>query len=135
MADQNIPSDLRYAETHEWVRVEGNTATIGISDFAQAELGDVVYLDLPWDGVGQPLTADKNFGNIESVKATSELVAPVSGTLSAVNDSLRDAPEQVNTNPYDQGWMLKVTLADSSGLDKLMDADAYKKFLETASGH
>ena len=136
MADQSIPSDLRYAETHEWVRVAGDKATIGISEFAQSELGDVVYLDLPWDGAGnRQLKAGEEFGNIESVKATSQLLAPVSGTVSQVNDALQDTPEQVNTNPYDKGWMLEITLSDPSEVDKLMDANAYKKFLDAGAGH
>lgn len=135
MAMTDQPENLKYAETHEWVRVEGDEAYIGISDYAQDELGDVVYLDLPWDDVGKrQFTAGEHFGDIESVKATSELFSPVSGQLIRVNDALRDQTELVNTDPYNQGWMLVIKLSDSSELDNLMDAAAYTKFLETA-GH
>lgn len=135
MAMTDQPENLKYAETHEWVRVEGDEAYIGISDYAQDELGDVVYLDLPWDDVGKrQFTAGEHFGDIESVKATSELFSPVSGQLIRVNDALRDQTELVNTDPYNQGWMLVIKLSDPSELDKLMDAAAYTKFLETA-GH
>ncbi|MGZ3599983.1 MAG: glycine cleavage system protein GcvH [Ktedonobacterales bacterium] len=133
MTDQ--PENLKYAETHEWVRVEGDEAYIGISDYAQDELGDVVYLDLPWDDVGKrEFTAGERFGDIESVKATSELFTPVGGQLVRVNEALRDQTELVNSDPYNQGWMLVIRLSDPSELDKLMDATAYTKFLETA-GH
>ena len=135
MANTDQPQDLRYAESHEWVRVEGDEATIGISDYAQDELGDVVYLDLPWNDAGsRQLKAGEHFGDIESVKATSELFSPVSGALIAVNDALQNAPEQVNDQPYGDGWMLRVRLSDPSEVDKLMDAAAYTEFLKTA-GH
>ncbi|HEX8035819.1 MAG TPA: glycine cleavage system protein GcvH [Ktedonobacterales bacterium] len=135
MAMTDQPENLKYAETHEWVRVEGDEAYIGISDYAQDELGDVVYLDLPWDDVGKrQLTAGERFGDIESVKATSELFTPVSGQLVRVNEALRDQTEFVNTDPYNQGWMLVIRLSNPSELDKLMDATAYTRFLETA-GH
>lgn len=135
MAMTDQPENLKYAETHEWVRVEGDEAYIGISDYAQDELGDVVYLDLPWDDVGKrEFSAGERFGDIESVKATSELFLPVSGQLLRVNEALRDQTELVNTDPYNQGWMLVIRLSNPSELDKLMDAAAYTKFLETA-GH
>ncbi|MGZ6388104.1 MAG: glycine cleavage system protein GcvH [Ktedonobacterales bacterium] len=135
MAKTDQPENLKYAETHEWVRVEGDEAYIGISDYAQDELGDVVYLDLPWDDVGKrEFTAGERFGDIESVKATSELFTPVGGQLVRVNEALRDQTELVNSDPYNQGWMLAIRLSDPSELDKLMDATAYTKFLETA-GH
>lgn len=135
MAKTQQPENLKYAETHEWVRVEGDTAYIGISDYAQDELGDVVYLDLPWDDAGtRALAAGEHFGDIESVKATSELFTPVSGQLAQVNAALKDRAELVNSDPYGEGWMLAITLADPAELDKLMDAAAYTKFLETA-GH
>lgn len=135
MAMTDQPENLKYAETHEWVRVEGDEAYIGISDYAQDELGDVVYLDLPWDDVGKrEFSAGERFGDIESVKATSELFLPVGGQLVRVNEALRDQTELVNTDPYNQGWMLVIKLSDPSELDKLMDAAAYTKFLETA-GH
>ena len=129
------PENLRYTKEHEWVRVEGDEATIGISDYAQDELGDVVYLDLPWDDAGsREFKAGERFGDIESVKATSELFIPVSGTLVAVNNTLQSTPELVNSQPYGDGWMLRVRLSDPAELDKLMDAAAYTEFLKTA-GH
>ena len=134
MATTDQPEDLKYAETHEWARVEGDEATIGISDYAQDELGDVVYLDLPWDDAGKrEIRAGERFGDIESVKATSELLAPVSGQIVRVNAALQDQSELVNTDPYGQGWMLVVKMSDPSELEKLMDAAAYTKFLD--AGH
>lgn len=135
MATTDQPENLKYAETHEWVRVEGDEATIGISDYAQDELGDVVYLDLPWNDAGKrEIRAGERFGDIESVKATSELLAPVGGQVIRVNDALQDQSELVNTDPYGQGWMLVVKMSDPSELEKLMDAAAYTRFL-SASGH
>ena len=135
MVQTDQPGNLKYAETHEWVRVDGDEAVIGISDYAQDELGDVVYLDLPWDNAGtRQVKAGERFGDIESVKATSELYSPVSGQVVRVNDALKDKPEAVNTDPYGAGWMIAVKLSDPSELDKLMDAAAYTKFLD-ASGH
>jgi glycine cleavage system H protein len=135
MANLNHPSDLRYTKTHEWVRVSGNEATVGISDYAQDELGDVVSIDLPWDDAGnRELQAGKHFGDIDSVKATSELFAPVSGTLVKVNESLRDAPETVNTDPYGEGWMLVIQMSDPSQVDQLMTSDQYLEFLKS-QGH
>ena len=135
MAKTQQPENLKYADTHEWVRVDGDEATIGISDYAQDELGDVVYLDLPWDDAGsRQIKAGEHFGDIESVKATSELFSPVSGQIVRVNDKLKDTSELVNTDPYGAGWMIAMKLSDPAELDKLMDAAAYTKFLET-SGH
>lgn len=134
MATTDQPENLKYAETHEWVRVEGDEATIGISDFAQDELGDVVYLDLPWNDAGKrEVRSGERFGDIESVKATSELLAPVSGQIVRVNDALQDQSELVNTDPYGQGWMLVVKMSDPSELEKLMDAASYTRFLDTSS--
>ncbi|HEU4751877.1 MAG TPA: glycine cleavage system protein GcvH [Armatimonadota bacterium] len=120
----NLPSDLKYARTHEWARVEGDEATIGITDFAQHELGDVVYLDLP--KVGQSFRAGAPFGTIESVKAVSDLYAPLSGEVVEVNEALLDAPEGVNTSPYESGWLLKLKLSDPSEVNNLLDAAAYE---------
>ena len=129
------PGDLKYAETHEWARIEGTQATIGISDYAQDELGDVVFLDLPWDEAdSRELKSGERFGDIESVKATSELFLPLSGKIVRVNEALRDKPELVNSDPYGEGWMLVVELNYSAEAEKLMDAAAYTAFLET-SGH
>jgi glycine cleavage system H protein len=127
-----IPSDLKYAETDEWVRVEGVEATIGISDFAQNELGDVVYLDLPWADAGsRTLKAGDHFGDVESVKATSPLFSPVSGLIVKVNEDLRDQAELVNSEPYGKGWMLVVRLSDPGELEKLMGAAAYEEQIKT----
>src|SRR5579859_1275152 len=109
MTASEQPDNLKYAETHEWVRVEGDEATIGISDYAQDELGDVVYLDLPWDDAGKAgVKAGEHFGDIESVKATSELFSPVSGRVIRVNEALREHAELVNSDPYGAGWMIVV---------------------------
>src|SRR5215831_4639511 len=129
------PDNLKYTETHEWVRVEGDQAYIGISDYAQDELGDVVYLDLPWDEVGKrDVAGGEHFGDIESVKATSELLSPISGTIVQVNEGLKDQAELVNSDPYGAGWMIAVRMSALDELDKLMDAAAYSAFLKTA-GH
>ncbi|MBA2287147.1 MAG: glycine cleavage system protein GcvH [Ktedonobacteraceae bacterium] len=129
MASLNHPADLKYSETDEWVRVEGDQATIGITDYAQDQLGDIVYIELPWDA-GQSLSHKGKFGDIESVKATSELDSPVSGEVVKVNGALKEAPELINDSPYEEGWMLVVKLSDPSEVDKLMSADQYKAYLE-----
>lgn len=121
------PADLKYDKEHEWVRVEGDEAVIGISDFAQDQLGEVVYVDLP--SVGDDLVAGETFGEIESVKSVSELFAPVSGAVLAVNEALDGAPEAINSDPYGDGWMVRISLADASQLDGLMSADAYESFV------
>jgi glycine cleavage system H protein len=117
------PADLKYTKDHEWIRVDGETGTIGITDFAQQQLGDVVYVDLP--EVGAHLTAGETFGTIESVKAVSELYAPVSGEVIAVNTALKDKPEDVNAKPHDS-WMIKVRLANAAETGGLLDAAAYQ---------
>jgi glycine cleavage system H protein len=119
----DTPSDLRYLDTHEWVRVTDGTARIGISDFAQDELGDVVFVDLPAEG--EEVSAGDSFGVVESIKAVSDLYAPVSGTVTAVNGDLETAPELLNEDPYGEGWLLELAIADESELDDLLDADAY----------
>jgi glycine cleavage system H protein len=132
VANSTIPADLKYATTDEWVRVQGNEATIGITDFAQHELGDVVYLDLPWDSAaGRELKREEHFGDIESVKATSPLFAPVAGSIVRVNEALKDRPEIINTDPYGAGWMLVVRLSGASGVDELLDAAAYEAHIES----
>ncbi len=120
----NFPSDLKYSKEHEWIRVEGNTATIGITEFAQKELGDIVYVEI--ETVGQTIAKDAVFGTVEAVKTVSDLFMPVSAKVSGKNEALNDAPESVNTDPYGTGWMIKVELTDPSELDTLMDAEAYK---------
>ena len=121
------PADLRYDREHEWVRVEGDIAVIGISHFAQDQLGEVVYVDLP--SAGDELAAGETFGEIESVKSVSELYSPVSGEVVEVNDDLDAAPETINTDPYGAGWMIKVKMADASQLDAMMAADEYESFI------
>jgi len=120
----NTPQNLRYAQTHEWARIEGDRATIGITDFAQHELGDVVYLELP--EVGRTYRKGAPFGTVESVKAVSDLYAPVSGEVVEVNTALPDAPEKVNTSPYDEGWMLVIRMSDPAESADLMEAAAYE---------
>ena len=117
------PSDLKYTKDHEWIRVAGDTAEIGITDYAQQQLGDVVYVDLP--EVGRAITAGESFGSIESVKAVSELFAPMSGEVIEVNAALRDHPEAVNQNPHST-WMLRVRLADPGAADGLLDSSQYE---------
>jgi glycine cleavage system H protein len=124
------PKDLKYDREHEWVRLEGGIAVMGISHFAQDQLGEVVYVDLPTAGV--VLSAGDSFGEIESVKSVSELFSPVSGEIVEVNDALSDTPETVNEDPYGDGWMIKVSLSDPSQVDALMDADGYEAFLAEA---
>ena len=121
----NIPKDLKYSEEHEWVKVEGNIARIGITDFAQDELGDIVFVELP--EVGDEVAADDAFGSVESVKTVSELYAPVSGKVVEINGELEDSPEFVNESPYDKAWMIAVEMSDPSELDKLLSADEYEK--------
>ncbi len=129
MATDDQTANLKFAKTHEWVRLDGDIATIGISQYAQQELGDVVYLDLPWNDVGQRIfKAGQHYGDVESVKATSELFTPVSGLLIAVNETLRDEAEIINSAPYGDGWMLKIQINDPSELEQLMDAAAYETY-------
>jgi len=123
-----IPEELRFTEDHEWVLVEEDVVTVGITDFAQESLGDIVFVELP--NVGTKVEAGKAFGVVESVKAVSDVYAPVSGQIVEINEELPDAPEVINTSPYEDGWMVKIKLEDSSELDELMDADAYQEFLE-----
>jgi glycine cleavage system H protein len=129
MANLNHPGDLKYSKTDEWVRVNGDEATIGITDYAQDQLGDIVYVELPWDA-GQSVSADDKFGDIESVKATSELISPISGEIIKVNEALKDHPELINDSPYEDGWMLVVKIANPSEIDQLMDANAYLQYLQ-----
>jgi glycine cleavage system H protein len=124
MANLNHPKDLKYSKTDEWVLVDGDQAIIGITDYAQDQLGDIVYVELPWDA-GQNVQQEEKFGDIESVKATSELISPISGEVVQANEELKEHPELINDSPYEQGWMLKVKIANPSELDSLMDADQY----------
>lgn len=124
----NIPEELRYTKEHEWVRVEGALATIGITDYAQDSLGDIVYLDLP--AIGATVTQLDKLGEIESVKAVSDLFSPISGEVIEVNQEVVEAPELVNADAYGKGWLLKVRLSDPTELDKLLSAQAYEQYVE-----
>ena len=124
----DFPEDLRYTREHEWARKKGNNYVVGITDFAQEQLGDVVYVELP--DVGDPVKKGESFGVVESTKAVSELFAPVSGKVVEVNDPLSDGPETVNEDPYEEGWMIVIEPADPKELDALMDAKAYRAFVE-----
>lgn len=119
----NFPENLRYTKDHEWISLEGNVATIGITDFAQRELGDIVYVDI--NTVGKTLNAEEVFGTVEAVKTVSDLFLPVAGTITEVNSALNDKPEAVNNDPYGEGWMVKVTVTNPADVDALMDAAAY----------
>jgi glycine cleavage system H protein len=124
-----IDEKARYSQTHEWVRVEGNTAIVGVSDYAQDKLSDVVFVDLP--AVGKSIEKDAQLLVIESVKAAEDVFTPVSGTVSALNEKLGSAPELVNRDPFGEGWLVRVTMSNVKELDALMDAAAYGKYLET----
>ncbi len=119
----NVPADLRYTDDHEWIRLDGDTATIGITDFAQGELGSIVCVTMP--AVGDHVEAGSVFGTVEAVKTVSDLFMPVSGTVTAINDALDANPEFVNDDPYGQGWMVQVQVDDPASVDALLDADAY----------
>ena len=123
----NIPSELKYTKDHEWIRVEGDVATIGITDFAQSELGDIVYIEI--ETVGETVEKDEVFGTVEAVKTVSDLFMPVTGEVLELNSKLEGAPELVNKDPYNEGWMVKVKIADSSQLSHLLSADTYSSLI------
>lgn len=123
----NIPNELKYTKDHEWVRAEGDTLTIGITDFAQSELGDIVYVEI--DTLDETLEAEEVFGTVEAVKTVSDLFLPVAGGIVEINESLEDEPEKVNDDPYGQGWMIKLKCNDIADLDTLMSADEYKALI------
>ena len=125
------PADLKFTESHEWLRVDGDTATIGISDYAQSELGDITYLELP--DAGSTISANEPLGVIESVKAATDVYAPASGEVVERNEAAVDKPELVNQSPYDDAWLLKITLSDPSQVGQLMDSTAYDAFLKNQS--
>ncbi|MEP7075990.1 MAG: glycine cleavage system protein GcvH [Acidobacteriota bacterium] len=125
----NIPENLRYSKDHEWVLVDGETATIGITDYAQNSLGDVVYIDMP--RVGDSFGSHEAFGSVESVKAVSEIFTPLAGEISEVNDGLNDTPEAVNTDPYVKGWMIKLKMANAGDADAMLSAEEYEEYLST----
>lgn len=120
----NFPENLKYSTDHEWIRVEGDVAYIGISDFAQSELGEIVFVDI--DSEGETVDSGEVFGSIEAVKTVSDLVMPVSGEVLEVNEELEDAPELVNEDPYGKGWIIKISITDASELDNLLSSDDYK---------
>jgi glycine cleavage system H protein len=124
----NIPSELRYSSDHEWVRVEGSTATIGITEFAQDALGDVVFVEVPETGLA--VASGDSFTEVESTKSVSDIYAPVTGTISEVNEALEAQPELLNSDPYGDGWICRIEFTDASQLDALMDADAYRTLTE-----
>jgi glycine cleavage system H protein len=123
----NIPSELKYTKDHEWVKVDGDTLTIGITDFAQSELGDIVYVEV--ETVDETLDAEEVFGTVEAVKTVSDLFLPVDGEIVEFNEALEDEPEKVNSDPYGEGWMIKVKYSDASQLDELLSADDYKALI------
>jgi len=120
----NIPADLKYTKEHEWIKIDGDVATVGITDFAQGELGDIVFIDV--DTIDQEVGKDEVFGSVEAVKTVSDLFMPLSGTVQEMNEALEDAPEKVNSDPYGDGWMVKIKMSDVSQADELLDAEAYK---------
>ena len=119
-----VPSELKYTETHEWIRIDGDVGTVGITDFAQEQLGDIVFVELP--SVGAKMEQFAEAGNIESAKAVGELKSPVSGEITAVNSDLEGAPEKINSSPYGEGWVYKIKLANKGDISKLLSADVYK---------
>ena len=124
----NIPSELKYTKDHEWLKIEDNIATIGITDFAQSELGDIVYVDV--DTLDETLDIEEVFGSVEAVKTVSDLFMPLSGEVIEFNDALEDEPEKVNTDPYGDGWMIKIALSDVSQIENLLDAAAYQALIK-----
>ena len=127
MADASYPTDLRYHPEHDWARLDGDVATLGITWYAQDQLGEVVFFDPP--AVGKAVTKDEPYAEVESVKAVSDVVAPLSGEIVEVNEALSDAPETINEDPYGEGWLVRIRLADPGEVDALMDADAYQQTL------
>ncbi|MFD0761863.1 glycine cleavage system protein GcvH [Lutibacter aestuarii] len=123
----NIPADLKYTKDHEWVKIEGDTAIIGITHFAQSELGDIVYVDV--DTVDETIDKDEVFGSVEAVKTVSDLFMPLSGEVTEFNETLEDEPEKVNADPYGDGWMIKVAISDASQIDELLSPEAYKELI------
>jgi glycine cleavage system H protein len=127
-----IKPDLRYTKSHEWIKIDGDTITMGVSDFAQSELGDITYLELPEPG--ESVSKSEPLGVIESVKAASDIYSPVNGEIVEANDNVIDAPESVNSSPYDDAWLVKIKLSDPSEVEELMDSGAYEKFVEEEGG-
>ena len=124
----NIPANLKFTKDHEWIKIDGDTATVGITNFAQGELGDIVYVDV--DTLDDTVEEGEVFGSVEAVKTVSDLFMPLSGEVSEFNEELEDEPELVNTDPYGKGWMIKITISDASQIDNLLDAEAYKNLIQ-----
>jgi glycine cleavage system H protein len=124
----NVPKNLKFSKDHEWIKVEGSEALIGITDYAQSELGEIVFIELP--AVGDTKEKESTFGTVEAVKAVSDLFMPVSGKIIAVNTDLEDKPELINEDPYEEAWMIRISIKDPSELDSLMDAEAYNSFIQ-----
>lgn len=123
----NIPADLKYTKDHEWIKIDGNTATIGITHFAQSELGDIVYVDV--DTLNETIEKEEVFGSVEAVKTVSDLFMPITGEIIEINEALADEPEKVNTDPYGEGWMIKISISDASQIDELLSASAYAELI------
>ncbi|MBT0607714.1 glycine cleavage system protein GcvH [Aequorivita echinoideorum] len=123
----NIPTNLKYTKDHEWVKIEGDTATVGVTDFAQGELGDIVYVEV--ETVGETMNKEEVFGTVEAVKTVSDLFLPLSGEILEFNEALESEPEKVNSDPYGAGWMIKLKILDSSEIDGLLDHEAYKELI------
>ena len=123
----NIPSELKYTKDHEWIKIDGDIATIGITDFAQNELGDIVYVDI--DTLDETVEIEAVFGTVEAVKTVSDLFMPLTGEVIEFNETLEDTPENVNSDPYGAGWMIKIKISDTSQIEKLLNAEAYKKII------
>jgi glycine cleavage system H protein len=130
MADWNIPDDLKYTENDEWIKLDGDTATIGLTDYAQDQLSDIVFVDLDGVDEGDSISKGEAFSTVESVKAASDIYAPAGGDVTAKNEALEDEPELINSDPYGKGWLVKITVSDTSELDDLLDAAAYTKHCE-----
>ena len=124
----NLPEELKYTEEHEWIKVDGNIATIGITDFAQGELGDIVYIEI--DSIGNELNVSEIFGTVEAVKTVSDLFMPIKGTVIEINSNIESTPEIVNEDPYDKGWIIKIEISENQDIENLLSADDYRKMID-----
>ena len=124
----NLPEELKYTEEHEWIKVDGNIATIGITDFAQGELGDIVYIEI--DSIGNELNVSEIFGTVEAVKTVSDLFMPIKGTVLEMNSNIESTPEIVNEDPYDKGWIIKIEISENQDIENLLSADDYRKMID-----